>query len=91
MSRPADYQDKRYDNRARRLYAAAQDTATVGDETVTLSLAAWQALGAGLERPLMIGDLTRFAEEKPAAVFEAARRLAASSEWMARARAGEGR
>jgi hypothetical protein len=93
MSHPPEYQAKRYDNRARTLYAAANEDviidAIVDEATITLNLKSWQALGAALERPLMVGDVTRFAEENPAAVLRAAKRLASNPEWMARAKAGE--
>tara|TARA_Y100000310_G_C20496036_1_gene721576 strand:- start:150 stop:428 length:279 start_codon:yes stop_codon:yes gene_type:complete len=91
MSHPPDYQDKRYDNKARRLFTAAAATAqTEEDGRVSLDLEAWEALGKGLDRSLMVGDVARFAEEKPAAVFNRAKRLLGNAEWMARAQAGEG-
>ena len=75
MSHPTDYQDKRYDNKARRLFAAADATAQKDDDLVTIDRAAWDALAKGLDRSLMVGDVARFAEEKPAAVFNRAKRL----------------
>ena len=92
MSLPDDYQDKRYDNKVRALFAAASASSLIDEdeETVTLNLEDWKALEAGLDRELMVGDITRFAEENPAKVFNAAKWLALNPKWMARAKAGEG-
>ena len=86
----AEMQPRRYDNKARRLFKAASDTAIVEGVVVHVPKSVWDALATGLDRELMPGDLELYAEQYPARVLKAAQKILADGAWMARALRGEG-
>jgi hypothetical protein len=86
-----DMQSKRFDHKAHRLIAACLEEANIDEESevILLDLDAWNELVEGLERDLLPGDMLLFAEEHPAKVLSAAKRLYRNKAWLKRANAGE--